>query len=339
MPPTLSAISPSLGPTTGGTTVTLTGTGLTGSTSVRFASTPATFTVNSATQITADSPVGSAGAVAVTVVSPAGTSNAVTFTYVAAVVPVVTAVAPNNGPTSGGTSVTITGTGFTGATAVRFADVPAASFTVNSATQITAVTPSGNPGGAAVTVTAPGGTSAVSAAAYFFYAAPPVLTDAGPAQGLTSGGTVVTLTGSSLLNATAVRFGSTNATSFTVVSSTQITATAPPGTGSTQITVITPGGMSNPVPFAYIPAPTLTSLAPVSGPTSAGTVVTLTGTNLATATKVTFGATVASFTVSSDTQITGTAPAGPAGPVSVSVTTAGGSSAGLIYTRVAAPGI
>ncbi|MFF4457812.1 IPT/TIG domain-containing protein [Streptomyces goshikiensis] len=339
MPPTLSAISPSQGPTTGGTTVTLTGTGLTGSTSVRFSSTSAPFTVNSATQITVVSPVGSAGAVPVTVVSPTGTSNALTFTYVVAAVPVVTAVAPNNGPTSGGTSVTITGTGFTGATAVRFADVPAASFTVNSATQITAVTPAGNPGGAAVTVTAPGGTSAVSAASYFFYAAPPVLTDASPAQGSTSGGTVVTLTGSSLLNASAVRFGVTNAASFTVVSSTQITATAPPGTGSTQITVITPGGTSNPVPFAYIAAPTLTSLVPASGPTSAGTVVTLTGTNLATATKVTFGATVVGFTVSSDTQITATAPAGSAGPVSVSVTTPGGTSAGLTYTRVTAPGI
>lgn len=123
MPPTLSAISPSQGPTTGGTTVTLTGTGLTGSTSVRFDKAPASFTVNSATQITAVTPADSAGAVPVTVISPSGTSNAVTFTYVAAAVPVVTAVAPNNGPASGGTSVTITGTGFTGATAVRFADL------------------------------------------------------------------------------------------------------------------------------------------------------------------------------------------------------------------------
>lgn len=339
MPPTLSAISPSSGPTTGGTTVTLTGSGLTGATSVRFGSTSASYTVNSATQITAVSPAGTAGAAAVTVVSPTGTSNAVTFTYITAAVPVVTAVAPSSGPTSGATSVTITGTGFTGATAVRFANASAASFSVNSATQITAVTPAGTPGGAAVTVTTPGGTSASSADAYFFYAAPPVLNDAAPGQGPTSGGTVVTLTGSSLLNASAVRFGPTNATSFTVVSSTQITATAPPGTGSSQISVITPGGTSNPVPFAYITAPTLTGLAPVSGPTSAGTVVTLTGTNLATANKVTVGSTAVAFTVVSDTQITATVPAGSAGPVSVSVTTAGGASAGLTYTRVAVPGI
>lgn len=150
---------------------------------------------------------------------------------------------------------------------------------------------------------------------------------------------MVTLTGSSLLNASAVRFGSTNATSFTVVSATQITATAPPGTGSSPITVITPGGTSNPVAFSYVAAPTLTALVPSSGPASAGTVVTLTGTNLATASAITFGGTPVPFTVVSNTQITAVAPAGPAGAVAVTVTTAGGTASGPAYTRVAAPGI
>ncbi|MFB7779511.1 IPT/TIG domain-containing protein [Streptomyces bauhiniae] len=339
MPPTLSTANPAQGPTTGGTAVTLTGSGLTGATAVRFGSTAASYTVNSAAQITAVSPAGGVGPVAVTVVSPTGTSNAVTFTYVAAAVPVVTAVTPDSGPTSGGTSVIITGTGFTSASAVRFGSTSAMSFTVNSATQITAVTPAGSPGGVPVTVTTAGGTSAVSPDAYFFYAAPAVLSAADPGQGPVAGGTVVTLTGSSLLNASAVRFGTTNATSFTVVSSTQITAVAPPGTGSTQITVVTPGGPSNPVPFVYIAAPVLTALVPNSGPTSAGVVVTLVGANLTTATKVTFGGQSVPFTVVSDIQITATAPAGAAGPVTVNVTTAGGTTAGLTYTRVAPPGI
>lgn len=338
MPPTISTINPTQGPTTGGTTATLTGTGMTGSTAVRFGSTNATsFTVNSATQITAVSPPRAAGAAAVTVVHPTGNSNSVTFTYVLAQVPVVTSVAPSSGPTSGGASVTLTGTGFTGATTVTFAGIPATSFMVNSATQITAVTPAGSAGAAAVSVTTPGGTSAPDA--FFFYAAPPALDSGGPAQGPTAGGVVVTLTGSNLLNASAVWFGSTNAASFTVVSATQITATAPPGTGSSPITVTTPGGTSNPVAFTYVGTPTLTALAPTNGPTSAGAVVTLTGTNLATASAVTFGGTAVPFTVASATQITANAPAGPAGPVAVSVTTAGGSSPGPTYTRVAAPGI
>lgn len=338
MPPTISTINPSQGPTTGGTTVTLTGTGMTGSTAVRFGSTNATsFTVNSATQITAMSPPHAAGAAAVTIIHPTGNSNSVTFTYVVAQVPVVTGVAPGSGPTSGGTSVTLTGTGFTGATAVTFAGVPATSFTVNSPTQISAVAPAGNAGAAVVTVTTPAGTSASDA--FFFYAAPPALSSASPAQSPTAGGIVVTLTGSNLLNASAVRFGATNAASFTVISATQITTTAPPGTGSSPITVITPGGTSNPIAFTYVATPTLTALVPTSGPTSAGTVVTLTGTNLATATAVTFDSTAASFTVVSDTQITAVAPAGPAGTVNVTVTTAGGTSPQLTFTRVTAPGI
>ncbi|MGY3676734.1 IPT/TIG domain-containing protein [Streptomyces sp. TE33382] len=338
MPPTITTINPSQGPTTGGTTVTLTGTGMAGSTAVRFGSTNATsFTVNSATQITAVSPPRTAGAAAVTVLHPTGNSNSVTFTYVVAQVPAVTGVAPSSGPTSGGTSVTLTGTGFTGATAVTFAGTPATSFVVNSATQITATTPAGSAGAAVVTVTTPGGTSAPDS--FFFYAVPPVLNSADPAQGPTAGGVVVTLTGSNLLNASTVRFGATNATSFSVVSATQITATAPPGTGSSTITVITPGGTSNPVAFTYVATPTLMALVPSSGPTSAGYVVTLTGMNLATASAVTFGGTAVSFTVASDTQVMAVAPAGPSGPVTVTVTTAGGTSPGLTYTRVAAPGI
>ncbi|MEU2913760.1 IPT/TIG domain-containing protein [Streptomyces massasporeus] len=338
MPPTINTIAPSQGPTSGGTTVTLSGTGMTGATAVRFGSTNATsFVVNSATQITAVSPARAAGAVAVTVVHPTGNSNSVTFTYVAAQVPVVTGMAPTSGPTSGGTSVTLMGTGFTGATAVTFAGVPAASFTVVSATQIAAVTPSGTAGAAVVTVTTPGGSSAPNT--FFFYAAPPVLNSVVPAQGSAAGGTVVKLTGSSLLNASAVTFGSANATSFTVVSATQIDATAPPGSGSSPITVTTPGGTSNPVAFAYIATPNLTALVPAIGPTSAGTVVTLTGTDLATASAVTFGGTAVPFTVVSDTHITASVPAGPAGPVTVTVTTAGGTSPGLTYTRVAPPGL
>ncbi|GGK06157.1 hypothetical protein GCM10011583_42290 [Streptomyces camponoticapitis] len=338
MPPTINTINPSQGPTTGGTTVTLTGIGMTGSTGVRFGSTNATsFTLNSDTQITAVSPPRAAGPVAVIVLHPTGNSNSVTFTYVVAQVPVVTSVAPSNGPTAGGTSVVLTGTGFTSATSVTFGGVPAASFTVNSATQITAVTPSGNPGAAVITVTTPGGTSAPGA--YFFYAGPPVLNSAAPAQSPAAGGVVVTLTGSNLLNASAVRFGVTNASSFTVVSATQITATAPPGTGSSPITVVTPGGTSNPVAFTYAATPTLTALVPSSGPTSAGTVITLTGTNLANASAVTIGGTAASFTVVSDTQITAVVPAGPAGPVNVTVTTAGGTSNPLSYTRAGVPGI
>jgi hypothetical protein len=82
--------------------------------------------------------------------------------------PTVTKVEPTRGPASGGTSVTITGTGFSGATAVKFGSTNATSFTVNSATSITAVSPPGA-GTADVTVTTPAGTSPTSAADQFTY--------------------------------------------------------------------------------------------------------------------------------------------------------------------------
>ena len=82
--------------------------------------------------------------------------------------PTVTNVNPNTGPTSGGTSVTITGTNFSGATAVSFGGNAAASFTVNSATQITATSPAGM-GTVDVTVTNENGTSATSSGDRFTY--------------------------------------------------------------------------------------------------------------------------------------------------------------------------
>ncbi len=74
-------------------------------------------------------------------------------------VPAVTTFSPTNGPVAGGTSVTITGTAFTGATAVKFGSTAAPSFTVNSATAITAKAPAGISGTVEVTVKTPYGTS------------------------------------------------------------------------------------------------------------------------------------------------------------------------------------
>ncbi|MCQ8836550.1 IPT/TIG domain-containing protein [Streptomyces malaysiensis] len=334
--PVLTGISPASGPASGGTTVTLTGSGVAGATAVRFGSTPASsFTVVSATQITAVAPPGS-GTVQVTVTTPGGTSNGVAYSYVSAPVPVLASVSPGQGPVGGGNAVTLTGSGLTGVTAVTFGATSALSFTVVSATQITALAPPGAAGPVQITATGPGGTSS---GVTYFYVGVPTLTGASPTTGPVSGGTTVTLTGTSLLGTTAVRFGPTSASSFTVVSATQITAVAPPGSGTVQITVVTPGGTSNGIPYTYVATPVLTRLSPTEGPVDAGTTVTLFGSGLTTTNSVLFGTTPASFTVVSDIWVTALAPAGPAGPVNVTVTTPGGTSNNVVYTRVAAPGI
>ena len=160
--------------------------------------------------------------------------------------PTVTSVSPTSGSTAGGTSVTITGTNFTGATAVTFGSTAASSYTVNSATQITATSPAESAATIDITVTTGGGTSATSASDQFtFTASPPTVTAVSPTSGSTSGGTSVTVTGTNFTGATAVKFGTTAATSYTVNSATQITATSPAEAAATiDITVTTPAGTS-----------------------------------------------------------------------------------------------
>ncbi|WP_010545311.1 beta strand repeat-containing protein, partial [Sphingomonas elodea] len=88
-------------------------------------------------------------------------------------VPSVTGLSPTTGPTGGGTTVVITGTGLAGATGVSFGGTAAAGFTVDSATQITATSPAASAGTVNVTVTTPSGTSSTGASNQFTYAVPP----------------------------------------------------------------------------------------------------------------------------------------------------------------------
>jgi len=162
----------------------------------------------------------------------------------------------------------------------------------------------------------------------------PTLTAIAPTSGAGGGGSHVTLTGTNLSGASAVSFGA-NAASFTVVSGTSITATAPAsttGAGPVTVTVTTPGGTTSSTPsvantFTYL-APTVTRVYPASGPAGGGSKVTISGTWFQGATTVTFGTVEAtSFTISTTgTTITAIAPASisGAGPVAVVVTTPAG---------------
>ncbi len=98
--------------------------------------------------------------------------------------PTVTNVKPNQGPTTGGTSVEITGSNFTAASAVRFGS-SSASFTVSSATSITAVSPAEPKGTVPVTVTTPDGTSAVTGSRVNFTFVTPKASGSGPGSSVT----------------------------------------------------------------------------------------------------------------------------------------------------------
>ena len=185
-----------------------------------------------------------------------------------------------------------------------------------------------------MTVVTPGGTSGTSSADQFTYEAVPTVTGISPASGPLAGGTMVTITGTDLADATAVKFGATAATTFFISNTgTQIVLNSPAGSaGTVDVTVVTAGGTSATSSadlFTYAAVPTVTGISPTAGPLAGGTAVTITGTNLAGATAVKFGATAATTFLIGDTgtQIVFNSPAASAGPVDVTVVTAGGTSA------------
>ncbi|MCR5889414.1 IPT/TIG domain-containing protein [Hymenobacter sp. J193] len=316
---TITAFSPAS--TTIGSTVTITGTNFTGTTAVKFNNTAATtFTVNSATKITAKVPTGATtGKISVT--TPAGTV-ASTGNILIAPPLAVSSFSPASGPA--GTVVVLTGTSFTGATAVKFNTTAAPSFTVNSATQITATVPAGASTGK-ISVTTSQGTATSAGSFTVTTAQAPAITAFSPASGPV--GTLVTLTGSNFTGATAVKFNTTNAPSFTVVSATSLTATVPAGATTGKISVTTAGGTASSAASFTVTAtpaggPYLSAFAPGSG--APGDVVVLTGSSLTGARDVSFGGVPSlGFTVTSPTTISVIVPqAAASGKITVTTPTA-----------------
>jgi len=270
-PPTITGFTPTTGGA--GTVVTINGTDLNTTSTVRFNGTAAaSFTVVSDTRITATVAAGTTTG-PITVTNEAGPATSVAnFVFIPP--PSITA-APASGRVGDG--VTITGTNFTGAT-VRF-NGTLATATV-TATQIRTNVPAGATTGP-LTVTTPGGT----ASANFTVIIPPTITGFAPNQAGVGG--VVTITGTNFVSVSKVSLGGTTVTTFTVDSPTQIRATVPTGAKSGVVQVTAIGGTVNSAAqFTFVPAPTITSFTPTTGPV--GTTITITGTNLTTTNAVTF---------------------------------------------------
>jgi hypothetical protein len=152
-----------------------------------------------------------------------------------------TALLPSSGTSAGGTSVQINGSGFSGATAVNFGSTPAASFSVVSDSTIDAVAPAGT-GVVSVSVVTPLATSPSATATQYTYLN---VSGVSPAFGSPAGGNTVTITGSGMANAVGLYFGDTAATSWSVISDTEIQATVPPGAGTADVSFVTDDGGSS----------------------------------------------------------------------------------------------
>lgn len=243
--PAITGFAPASGDV--GTVVTLTGANLAGATAVRFNGiSAAEFTVLSATNLTARVPT-SATTGRITVQAPGGTAESATL-FSVITLPAISAFLPTSG--GPGTTVTIDGANFTGATAVLFHSVAAASYTVVSAQRITAVAPAALSTGP-ISVTTPVGTAASTTD--FVAVAVPTITALVPVSAPV--GATVLIQGTNLGGATRVEFNGQTAV-FVVDSGTQILAAVPAGAATGLVTVTTPGGTTtSPTTFTVIAPP------------------------------------------------------------------------------------
>ena len=320
--PVILFINPGNGPAKGETEITITGMNFfVGLTEVYFGSVLVPAISMTDTQIKVLTPAGS-GTVQVFVTSAGGTSNSLSFSYHS---PSISALFPTNGPTAGGTEVTITGINFTNAASVNFGFV-SVPFTFISDTTIKFTTPSSS-GTANVTVTSASG---ISNSLPFTYD-PPAISAISPTHGTAAGGMEVVISGINFTGATAVNFGSASAP-ITFVSDTVIKVISPAGSGTVNVTVTTAVGTSAASQFSY-DAPSITSLSPSSGPAAGGTEVVISGINFTDATAVHFGMISVPIINITDTAIIVISPAG-SGIVDVTVTSAGGTSNALPFKYV-----
>ena len=330
LPPTITSFTPSGGPV--GTVVTIDGANLTGVSEAAFNGTVSSLITNgTAISVKATVPEGATTG-KITVTTPGGTTTSMA---IFSVIPTtITAFSPVNGPA--GTEVTITGTDLSGATEIKFNGTVATTFTVLNATSVKVIVPEGATTGV-ITMTVPTGTATSKNVFYL----PPTITQFWPSTG--GVGLGVSISGTNLTGATAVNFNGIAAVSFSIVSTSYISAIIPGGATTGIISITTPGGTAtSSSSFTVILAPMITSFTPSSGPI--GQQVTITGTNLTVPLEgsdsfVKFNGTTATRNNSSATSIIATVPVG-ATTGTISVTTRGGSAITISsFTVIPAPTI
>ena len=278
--PSILSLSPGSGPTSGGTDVTITGTNFLSGASVHFGSLAATVLQQSATSLLVRTPAASAGTVAVSVTNPDGGAAAMpsAFAYVAPP-PSVTTISPTFGPTTGGTSVTLTGSGFRAGIIVRFGAL-LGTVTSVSGTTVVVRTPAQPQGPVHVSVQNSDDTAAQAPTDYTYQLGGPTITTFSPTQGTTAGGTEVVVNGSNFQAGLVVRFGTLPGV-VSSVTSTRITVRTPSqARGSVSLTVVNPDGnaVTAPKTFTYKgKTPTVTALDPVIGAVTGGTEVVFDG--------------------------------------------------------------
>jgi hypothetical protein len=355
-PPSITRITPSSGPATGGTVAVLAGGSFMEGVTVKVGSVTASSRLVATDQVVVRLPPGVVGFADVTVENPDGQRATAQrlFQYrdpaTMGPAPTLTELVPARGPLSGGTLALMAGAGF-GEGMVAFLDMaPVSALFVAAADVATAVTPLGRvPGAVDLAVTNPDGQSAHLAGA-FTYVAPaslgpaPALATVTPQEASIFGGSLVAAGGANFAAGALFFFGGRPSVSVTVEGGSAATVVAPAGLpGPAAVAMTNPDGQTATYlgAFSYVvPAPQILVVNPNTGTGRGGTAITISGRNFQEGAVVRLGAAFCQSTVVVDpTRLACVTPPGVDGPAVVSVTNQDGQSAELAagYTYVAPP--
>ena len=321
--PAVLKVTPGSGPASGGTGVTIAGSNFQSGAKVYFGPNLAALVQwIDANTLQATSPPGS-GVVSITVTNPDGqqATLAHAFTFISPA-PAVAKVTPGSGPASGATPVTIAGNNFQSGARVYFGPNLAALVQWIDANTLRATSPPGS-GVVSITVTNPDGQQATLANAFTFISPAPAILKVTPGSGPASGGTVVTIAGSSFQSGATVYFGANLAALVQWIDGNTLLATSPPGGGVVNIAVTNPDGQQATLANAFTfiaPAPAVLKVTPGSGSASGGTAVIIAGNKFQSGAKAYFGPNLAALVQWIDANtLQATSPPG-SGVVNIAVT-------------------
>lgn len=235
---------------------------------------------------------------------------------------------PPSGPITGGTPVTVHGSGFTDLPdipACRFGDAISSAAVLLSDTELLCVAPSATVVGPVLVGLVAESFVVPKSLTYNFTMSAPYILSVAPSASSPSGGSVVTFTGSSFAGSALCIINATIAGPATFASSSLVVGIAPefriPGPASVVVGTSSALPLSSSHSFNYRSPMTISSVAPFGG--YAGTIVTITGTGFNDSSDPTvclFGTAVATTYVVSDTQVTCVAPHDPLPPGRISLT-------------------
>ena len=296
-PPTVTGIAPANGPSSGGTPVIISGTAF---------QSGATATIGgvalSGVIVTGDTTLtGTSGAHApstgnaVMVFNPDSQSATCTctYTYDPAPAPTVTSISPANGPSAGGTAVTISGTDFQAGASATIGGVALTGVTVTATTINGTTAPHAPNATNSITVTNPDSQSGTCACTYSYDASSaPTVGSMSPASGPTTGGTTVTIGGSDFQSGATATVGGVALTSVTVTSTTITGDTGAHAAGVVSVVVTNPDTQSASCTctYSYMAVPVISNVRTTANPTTA--TVTWT-TDVPTDSQVQYGTTTA----------------------------------------------